>query len=270
MGGRKKSLGLIMCILYILFLTPLGVSGAKLNMSVSLRYAGKGYKVIAWNKSNVERATVYKEPHFKRGAYGSLEKGGGVVVNMAKVKQLTKKMKKKQLTWIPVYLHDRKKSTGLPVTGYVNAKNIALTVLNINRISSNSVVNKAVRYGYRHLGTQFILGGRSMTGGIDCAAFVKMIYEAAGKSMPYPHTSFLQNASRQISYGDLKPGDLIFYLANDTSGPIDHVAVYLGKNLMINASGHYGHYYPGGGITIKRIVYGKRRPARYMRLYGIN
>ena len=80
----------------------------------------------------------------------------------------------------------------------------------------------------------------------------------------------LQGVSRQVSYRDLKPGDLVFYLKYDTSGPIDHVGVYIGNNLMINASGHYGSNYPEGGITIKRIVYGNRRPALYKRLYGID
>lgn len=270
MREKKKTVWLFLAALCVLFLMPMSVSAAKLNMSVSLRYAGKGYKVIAWNKSNVERAGVYKQPDFRKGAYGSLEKGGGVIVNMTKVKWLTRNMKKKQLTWIPVYMHNMKKSTGVPVTGYVNAKNIALTVLNLNRISENPTVNRAINYGYRFLGTQFILGGSSITGGIDCATFTKQIYEAAGMRMPYPHTDYLQSVSRQVSYRELKPGDLIFYLDNDTSGPIGHVAVYLGSGLMINASGHYGTAYPQGGITIKRIIYGNRRPARYMRLYGIN
>ena len=84
--------------------------------------------------------------------------------------------------------------------------------------------------------------------------------------MPYPHTDWLQSVSRPVSYRDLKPGDLVFYLKYDTSGPIDHVGVYIGNNLMINASGHYGKTYPEGGITIKRIVYGNRRPALYKRL----
>ena len=110
------------------------------------------------------------------------------------------------------------------MTGYVNAKNIALTAVNINNVSPNSTVRTAISYGYKYLGTRFILGGSSITNGIDCATFTKQIYEAA----------------------------------------------YIGNNLMINASGHYGKTYPEGGITIKRIVYGNRRPALYKRLYGID
>ena len=269
MREKRGKLVLLLTVLGIFFLAPLGASAAKLNMSVSLRYASRGYKVIAWNKSGTERACIYRSANFKNGIYGSLEKGGGVVVNMTKVKWQTRNMKKKQLTWIPVYMHNMKKSGGVPVTGYVNAKNISLSVVNINNVSPNSIVNNAVKYAYRYLGTQYVFGGRSMTNGIDCSALVKQMYEAAGKYMPYAHTDALQVVSRQISYRELKAGDLVFYRENDTSGPIGHVGVYLGNNLMINASGHYGTTYPQGGITIKRIVYGNRRPARYMRLYGL-
>lgn len=270
MKGKKKGVLLLLMLLSVFMLLPLGASAAKLNMTTPLKYSGRGYKVIAWNKSSTSRAYVYQQASFKKGIYGSLEKGGGIVVNMSKVKYLTRKMKKKQLTWIPVYLHNNKKANGVPVTGYVNAKNIALTAVNINNISSNNIVRTAISYGYKYLGTRFVLGGSSITGGIDCATFTKQIYEAAGKSMPYPHTDYLQGVSRQISYKDLKPGDLVFYLKYDTSGPIDHVGVYIGNNLMINASGHYGSTYPEGGITIKRIVYGNRRPVLYKRLYGID
>ena len=270
MKGKKKGVLLLLMLLSVFMLLPMGVSAAKLNMATPLKYSARGYKVIAWNKSSTSRAYVYQQASFKKGTYGSLETGGGIVVNMSKVKYLTRKMKKKQLTWIPVYLHNRKKANGVPVTGYVNAKNIALTAVNINNISSNRTVRTAISYGYKYLGTRFILGGNSITGGIDCATFTKQIYEAAGKGMPYPHTDYLQGVSRQVSYRDLKPGDLVFYLKYDTSGPIDHVGVYIGNNLMINASGHYGSNYPEGGITIKRIVYGNRRPALYKRLYGID
>ena len=270
MKGKKKGVLLVLMLMSVFMLLPLGASAAKLNMTTPLKYAKRGYKIIAWNKSNTSRAYVYQQANFKNGTYGSLEKGGGIVVNMSRVNYQTRNMKNKQLTWIPVYLHNNKQANGVPVTGYVNAKNIALTAVNINNASSNSTVRTAINYGYKYLGTRFILGGSSITNGIDCATFTKQIYEAAGKAMPYPHTDWLQSVSRPVSYRDLKPGDLVFYLKYDTSGPIDHVGVYIGNNLMINASGHYGKTYPEGGITIKRIVYGNRRPALYKRLYGID
>ena len=216
MKVKKKGVLLVLMLMSVFMLLPLGASAAKLNMTTPLKYAKRGYKIIAWTKSDTSRAYVYQQANFK------------------------------------------------------NAKNIALTAVNINNASSNSTVRTAISYGYKYLGTRFILGGSSITNGIDCATFTKQIYEAAGKAMPYPHTDWLQSVSRPVSYRDLKPGDLVFYLKYDTSGPIDHVGVYIGNNLMINASGHYGKTYPEGGITIKRIVYGNRRPALYKRLYGID
>ena len=45
---------------------------------------------------------------------------------------------------------------------------------------------------YKYLGTRFILGGSSITNGIDCATFTKQIYERQPEeAMPYPHTDWL-------------------------------------------------------------------------------
>lgn len=270
MRKSKKGFLVLFAALIMLLLVPVGAeaASAKINMKTPLKYAAKGYKIIAYNKTN-KTIKVYKQATNKKGYYGTLENGGAIVVNMNKVKSMTKKMTKKKLLWIPVYMHNMKSGSKI-TTGYVYAKYVNLTALNLKNISSNKTVNTALNYGYKYLGTQFILGGTSMTGGIDCATFTKQIYEYAGKSMPYPHTNYLQTVSYDVglSKSKWKAGDLIFYLKNDTYGPIDHVAVYLGKSLMINASGHYGSTYPSGGICIKRVNYGARKPVRVMRLNG--
>ena len=168
MKGKKKGVLLVLMLMSVFMLLPLGASAAKLNMTTPLKYAKRGYKIIAWNKSDTSRAYVYQQANFKNGTYGSLEKGGGIVVNMSRVNYQTRNMKNKQLTWIPVYLHNNKQANGVPVTGYVNAKNIALTAVNINNASPNSTVRTAISYGYKYLGTRFILGGSSITTSAMC------------------------------------------------------------------------------------------------------
>ena len=86
MKGKKKGVLLLLMLLSVFMLLPMGVSAAKLNMTTPLKYSARGYKVIAWNKSSTSRAYVYQQASFKKGKYGSLEKGGGIVVNMSKVK----------------------------------------------------------------------------------------------------------------------------------------------------------------------------------------
>ena len=117
MKGKKKGVLLVLMLMSVFMLLPLGASAAKLNMTTPLKYAKRGYKIIAWNKSDTSRAYVYQQANFKNGTYGSLEKGGGIVVNMSRVNYQTRNMKNKQLTWIPVYLHNNKQANGVPVTG---------------------------------------------------------------------------------------------------------------------------------------------------------
>ena len=91
MKGKKKGVLLLLMLLSVFMLLPMGVSAAKLNMTTPLKYSARGYKVIAWNKSSTSRTYVYQQASFfKKGTYGSLEKGGGIVVNMSKVKYLTR------------------------------------------------------------------------------------------------------------------------------------------------------------------------------------
>lgn len=264
---------LLLAAICLLLLAPSGVSAAEntqdaLNMASPLKYSARGYFTAAWNKGPGS-IPVYVKAHTTTGTYTTLEKGGAMVVDMKAVQYRIRKRKTQKLQWIPVYMNNMSKN-GKTVTAYLRARDVSLTNLNPKKLSGNKTVNRALNYGLNYLGTPFLLGAASVTKGIDCANFVSCIYRAAGKSMPsWSHTDTLQGASRQVSRRSLKAGDLVFYLKYDTHGPIDHVGVYLGKGLILNASGHYGQIYPQGGICIKRLSYGAREPVKYTRLNGI-
>ena len=74
MKGKKKGVLLVLMLMSVFMLLPLGASAAKLNMTTPLKYAKRGYKIIAWNKSDTSRAYVYQQANFKNGTYGSLER----------------------------------------------------------------------------------------------------------------------------------------------------------------------------------------------------
>ena len=268
MGKRKNRICLLILSLLLLLVMPIGVSAAvKKDMNPAMRRSKKGYTVIAYNKTD-GYINVYKSKSFKKGSYGRLENGAAVVVKMSDVRKLTKNRKKKSLTWIPVYMNNMRDTKGKLKVGYVYAGSVNFAYLKMSQLSQNPVVNKAIKYGYSKLGTQYVLGGLSMDYGIDCATFVKSIYEYAGIRMPYPHTDYLQLTGPNVGLDrkKWKAGDLLFYLENDTEGPIGHVAVYLGKQMMINSSGHYGTSYPNGGVCIKRVDYGARKPVLCIRI----
>ncbi|WP_249304281.1 C40 family peptidase [Qiania dongpingensis] len=96
---------------------------------------------------------------------------------------------------------------------------------------SNATRSAVVAYAKQFVGNPYVYGGNSLTGGTDCSGFTRGVYAHFGISLP--RTSRSQaGAGRQISVGDLQPGDLIFY-AN--GGSIYHVAMYIGGGQIIHA-----------------------------------
>ena len=97
--------------------------------------------------------------------------------------------------------------------------------------SDSSNLTNMVSYAMQFLGNPYVWGGTSLTNGTDCSGFVMRIYEHFGYSLP--RTSAAQaGATKTVSSGDVRPGDLFFY----GSGGVSHVAMYIGNGQIIHAS----------------------------------
>jgi cell wall-associated NlpC family hydrolase len=71
-------------------------------------------------------------------------------------------------------------------------------------------------------------------------------WAAAGVYLP--HYSVAQYAALQhISFGELRPGDLVFWGSSSSPSSIYHVALYIGNNQIIQAP-HTGAYVEVSGI----------------------
>ena len=278
MKCKKKKALLWLCTLFSAIILVSIPAQAKTPREVTVdRYLGRGknYTVIAYNNQQ-KNLKVYKSKSLKAKKYaGNFNYGAAAIVNVSKLK------KGKKTAWIPIYMYNQKTKKGYK-TGYLRARYVTLQVIGTKKFSNNKRIDKAIKTGFKYLGTPFKLPGDSLESGIDCAQFIAAVYRAGGKSGLGTHTNYLQAASKEIFYHrrhnknlskkqlkKLKAGDLLFYLRDDTTGPIDHVAMYIGNGLMINSSGHYGDTYPFGGITIKRVQYGRRYIVRAMRVRGI-
>lgn len=107
-----------------------------------------------------------------------------------------------------------------------------------------------VDYAMQFVGNPYVLGGSSLTNGIDCSNFVMRIYEAFGVTLP--HTSWeLRSVGYEVSAAEIKPGDIICYQG--------HVSIYAGNGQCVHAANrkagikvspkwNYTHV-----ITIRRI-----------------
>lgn len=99
-----------------------------------------------------------------------------------------------------------------------------------------------VEYAKTALGNPYVWGGTSLTKGADCSGFVLSVYKKFGIKLS--HSSSAQSKEgTKISASELQPGDLIFYA--NSSGTINHVALYIGGGRVIHASS------PSTGIKIR-------------------
>lgn len=89
--------------------------------------------------------------------------------------------------------------------------------------TGQDVVNYAVQF----VGNPYVLGGSSLTNGIDCSNFVMRVYEPFGVSLP--HNSYaLRSVGYEVSASEIQPGDIICY-----SG---HVSIYIGNGQCVHAA----------------------------------
>ena len=92
----------------------------------------------------------------------------------------------------------------------------------------SSVGEQAVRAAESKLGSPYVYGAAG-PGSYDCSGLTMAAWASAGVSLP--HSAADQyNYGRHVSFGQLEPGDLLFYYS-----PIGHVTIYIGDGLMVSA-----------------------------------
>ena len=123
--------------------------------------------------------------------------------------------------------------------------------------SPSSRARIAVAYALAQVGDRYVAAADGPSS-FDCSGLTMAAWRRAGVSLP--HYSYAQyGATRRISRGDLRPGDLLFYFG----GSAHHVAMYIGGGMMVSASNPrdgveviaawgpwYGSRYSGAGRVV--------------------
>lgn len=121
-------------------------------------------------------------------------------------------------------------------------------------VSGVDIINFAKKF----LGTPYVWGGNSLTGGVDCSGLVQQVYKNFGINVS--RTTFTQiGEGKAVGMNELQVGDMIFFDTDKgVKGP-DHVGLYMGGGKFIHAprpgksvevadlrSGYYNKLFMGG------------------------
>ena len=132
---------------------------------------------------------------------------------------------------------------GSPYYSRILAANQAMASVQSSRPGA---AQELVNFSMQFRGCPYVVAGESLTGGCDCAGFIKALYR------DYFGITFDRNLEMYnmmgipVSTGELQPGDIILYAAG---GGIGHVALYIGNGQVINASD------PSCGIVVRAAFY---------------
>jgi cell wall-associated NlpC family hydrolase len=89
------------------------------------------------------------------------------------------------------------------------------------------------------LGVPYVWGGVTAHVGLDCSGLVVVAMQDLGVNLLWRYRTSQEQATlgTTVAVGQLQPGDLLFFVGEDTTGPsvLGHVAIYVGGGVMIQA-----------------------------------
>lgn len=119
-------------------------------------------------------------------------------------------------------------------------------------------------FAAKFVGSKYVWGGASPSG-FDCSGLTMYVYSKHGVRLPHSAAGqYSERYGTRISYGNLAPGDLVFFAGTNGGRGISHVAVYIGGGRIVHAMT------PKQGVQVSNLgdsywqkhYYGALRPAR--------
>lgn len=103
-----------------------------------------------------------------------------------------------------------------------------------------------IEFGRSALGTPYVWGGTNLSSGVDCSGLIQAIFSKAGIEMP--RISYAQaNSGKRVGIAGLRPGDLYAWDNSSRNNGADHIALYLGNGMILEAPR------PGGVVRIRKL-----------------
>jgi len=153
-------------------------------------------------------------------------------------KDIPVSMLKNNRTMIPI----RFVSENLGLNVQWNQDEYTVYVFTETMTQAQAIIQNAEKY----IGIRYQYGGTySTTKTFDCSSFVQQVFKEKGVTLP--RTTYDQvKVGKAVSYSQLQKGDLVFFdIAGN--GSISHVAIYVDKNKLLQATSSKGVTYTDFG-----------------------
>jgi cell wall-associated NlpC family hydrolase len=103
-----------------------------------------------------------------------------------------------------------------------------------------------IEYARNAVGTPYVWGGTNLGSGVDCSGLIQAIFGKAG--IDVPRISYQQaNLGKRVGLKQLRPGDLYAWDNSSRNNGADHIALYIGNGMIIEAPR------PGSSVRIRQI-----------------
>lgn len=109
---------------------------------------------------------------------------------------------------------------------------------NVSSSRSANAAAEAIAYAKTKIGVPYLWGGTGTAaqgGRFDCSGLTQAAYAKAGIKLPRVANDQYRTTDVHPSWGELEPGDLVFFGNKGDWRSIHHVGIYIGDGRMLHA-----------------------------------